>query len=75
MNGMGERAGNLDLAEAALTFRALYGSATDLSVRYEPDTATRYNSVYSLNPSTTYYWRTTWGNGEFRVVVREVSPT
>src|SRR4051812_48339351 len=59
----------------SITFRALYGSATDLSVRYEPDTATRYNSVYNLNPSTTYYWRTTWGNGEFRVMVREGGAT
>jgi hypothetical protein len=55
----------------AITFRALYGSATDLSLRYEPDTATRYNSVYNLNPSTTYFWKTTWGNGEFRVTVKE----
>jgi hypothetical protein len=54
----------------AITFRALYGSATDLSVRYEPDTATRFNSVVLLNPSTKYYWKATWGS-EFRVVVRE----
>jgi len=59
----------------SITFRALYGSATDLSVRYEPDTATRFNSVYNLNPSTVYYWRTTWGNGEFRVMVREGGST
>jgi hypothetical protein len=55
----------------SMTFRALYGSASDLSLRYEPDTAVRYRSVYNLNPSTTYYWKTTWGNGEFRVTVRE----
>lgn len=55
----------------SITFRALYGSAEKLSLRYEPDTATRYNSIYNLNASTTYYWRTTWGNGEFRVTVRE----
>ena len=54
----------------AITFRALYGSATDTSVRYEPDTATRFASVYQLNPSTKYYWKATWGT-EFRVTVKE----
>ncbi len=54
----------------AITFRALYGSATDLSVRYEPDTATRFASVYLLNAATKYYWKATWGS-EFRVIVRE----
>jgi hypothetical protein len=54
----------------AITWRALYGSATDLSVRYEPDTATRYASVYSLNPATKYYWKANWGS-EFRVIVKE----
>ena len=53
----------------SITFRALYGSATDLSVRYEPDTATRFASVYLLDPSTTYHWVATWGS-EFRVVVQ-----
>ena len=46
----------------AITFRALYGSATDLSVRYEPDTATRNASARSLDPSTTYFWKWTWGS-------------
>jgi hypothetical protein len=54
----------------AITFRALYGSADDLDVRYEPDTATRFRSVYALNPSTTYYWKAVWGS-EFRVTVQE----
>lgn len=54
----------------AITFRALYGSATKLSLRYEPDTATRLSSVYLLNPSTVYNWKATWGS-EFRLVVRE----
>ena len=52
----------------AITFRALYGSAEKLSVRYEPDTATRYASVFLLDPSTLYHWRATWGS-EFRVTV------
>jgi hypothetical protein len=52
----------------AITFRALYGSSEKLSVRYEPDTATRYASVFLLDPSTVYHWRATWGS-EFRVTV------
>jgi hypothetical protein len=54
----------------AITFRALYGSGTDLSLRFEPDTNTRFNSVFLLNPTTPYNWKTTWGP-EFRVQVRE----
>jgi hypothetical protein len=54
----------------AITFRALYGSGSDLSLRFEPDTATRFASVFLLNPATTYHWKTTWGP-EFRVIVRE----
>jgi hypothetical protein len=55
----------------AITFRVLYGSATKLSLRYEPDTATRFASVYNLDPGTTYYWKAVWGSGEFRVTVRQ----
>jgi hypothetical protein len=54
----------------AITFRALYGSATDLDVRYEPQTHVRLASVYELDPATTYYWKATWGS-EFRVTVKE----
>lgn len=54
----------------AITFRALYGSADDLDVRYEPDTTTRLNSVRLLDPNTTYFWKASWGS-EFRVTVRE----
>lgn len=53
----------------AITFRALYGSASDLGVRYEPDTATRFASVVPLDPGTVYNWKATWGS-EFRVTVR-----
>ena len=55
----------------AITFRCLYGSADDLSVRYEPDTGTRFNSVVSLNPSQVYYWKWTWGSSEVRLTVQE----
>ena len=55
----------------AVTYRVLYGSATDTSVRYEPDTTTRLNSVFILNPSTVYYWKFTWGTGEVRVTIQE----
>jgi hypothetical protein len=52
----------------AITFRALYGSAHDLDVRYEPPTAVRFASVHILDPSTTYYWKWTWGS-EVRLIV------
>jgi len=52
----------------AITFRALYGSGEDLGVRYEPDTATRFASVFLLSPANTYHWKATWGS-EFRLVV------
>jgi hypothetical protein len=54
----------------AVTFRALFGSANDTSVRYEPDTATRFNSVLSLNPTTVYLWKWTWGS-EVRLMILE----
>jgi len=54
----------------AITFRALYGDAHDLDVRYEPPTHVRYASVYALDPSTTYYWKWTWGS-EVRLIVKE----
>jgi hypothetical protein len=52
----------------AIQWRALYGSSTNLDVRYEPDTAKRMASIYLLNPSTTYYWKAVWGP-EFHVWV------
>jgi hypothetical protein len=55
----------------AITFRCLYGSADDLDVRYEPDTTTRFNSTLTLNPSTVYYWKWTWGGSEVRLTVQE----
>jgi hypothetical protein len=54
----------------AITFRALYGSSDDLDVRYEPDTATRFASVFALSPANTYHWKATWGS-EFRVTVQD----
>jgi len=45
----------------AIQWRVLYGSSTDLSVRYEPDTTKRFASVVLLDPGTTYRWRATWG--------------
>jgi hypothetical protein len=45
----------------SIQWRVIYGDADDLSVRYEPDTAKRFASVFNLNPSTTYHWRFTWG--------------
>jgi hypothetical protein len=54
----------------AIQWRVLYGSADDLSLRYEPDTAKRFASVLLLNPSMVYHWKATWGT-DFRLVVRE----
>jgi hypothetical protein len=45
-----------------IQFRVLYGSATDTSVRYEPDANQRNASVFLLNPATVYYWKATWGS-------------
>ena len=40
--------------------------------KYEPDTDTRFRSVYALNPSIPYFWKFTWGTGtEVRVSVKE----
>ena len=55
----------------AITFRMLWGSADDPNLRYEPDTNTRFNSIYLLDPNTVYFFKATWGRGEVRVVVRE----
>ena len=54
----------------AIQWRVLYGDADDLDLRYEPDTAKRFASVFLLNPTTTYHWKATWGS-DFRLVVRE----
>lgn len=53
----------------SITFRALYGSATDLAKRYEPTTEQRLTSVFQLDPNTSYYWKATWGS-TFRVTVK-----
>ena len=54
----------------AIQWRVIYGDADDLDVRYEPDTAKRFASVFLLNPATTYHWKFTWGS-EIRLVVRD----
>ncbi len=54
----------------AITWRVLYGSADDLDVRYEPETAKRFASVFSLSPSAVYHWKFTWGSS-VRLVVRD----
>ncbi|MBA3297533.1 MAG: hypothetical protein H0U19_11400, partial [Acidobacteria bacterium] len=46
----------------AIQWRVIYGDADDLNVRYEPDTAKRFASVFLLNPATTYHWKFTWGS-------------
>ena len=54
----------------AIQWRVIYGDADDLDVRYEPDTAKRFASVFLLNPATTYHWKFTWGP-DIRLVMRE----
>ena len=54
----------------SITYRVLYGD--DPCCKYEPDTDTRFRSVYALNPSIPYFWKFTWGTGtEVRVSVKE----
>jgi len=52
VNGMGERAGNLDLAEAALTLRALYGVETNLRLDRARETSARVRELagYEIEP-------------------------
>jgi hypothetical protein len=45
----------------AIQWRVIYGDADDLDVRYEPDTQKRFDSVFHLNPATTYHWKFNWG--------------
>lgn len=54
----------------AIQWRVIYGDADDLDVRYEPDTARRFASVFMLNPATTYHWKFTWGSN-IRLVMKE----
>ncbi len=54
----------------AIQWRVLYGSSTDLKLRYEPDTPKRFASVVLLDPSTVYHWKATWGS-DFRLVVQQ----
>ena len=49
----------------AINFRALYGAQGP----YEPTTDQRNNSVFQLDPNTTYYWRFTWG-AQVRLIVK-----
>src|SRR5205807_9053197 len=52
VNGMGERAGNLDLGEAALTLRALYGVETNLRLDRMRQVSARVRELagYELEP-------------------------
>lgn len=54
----------------SIQWRVIYGGADNLDVRYEPDTAKRFASVFLLNPSVTYHWKFTWGSA-IRLVMSE----
>lgn len=63
VNGMGERAGNADLCEIALTLRALYGVPTGLDLRRARSVSrlVRELSGYALEP-----WKPVVGENLFR---------
>jgi len=50
----------------SFSFKVLYGSDAR---KFEPGSSDR--KVASLNGSTTYFWKATWGTGEFRLLVQE----
>ena len=62
VNGMGERAGNADLVECALTLSALYGAEVglDFSVAREVSELVRERSGYALEP-----WKAVVGENLF----------
>jgi isopropylmalate/homocitrate/citramalate synthase len=63
INGMGERAGNANLGEAALTLRALYGVESNLKLERIREVARRVQELsgYSLEP-----WKPVTGETLFR---------
>jgi hypothetical protein len=52
----------------ALTWRAMFGSDDE---KLEPDQATRFASVFDLNPAQTYFWKATWNTSGFRLEMFE----
>ena len=63
INGMGERAGNADLGEVALTLRALYGVESNLRLDLVRDVSARVQELsgYALAP-----WKPVTGETLFR---------
>jgi isopropylmalate/homocitrate/citramalate synthase len=63
INGMGERAGNANLGEAALTLRALYGVESNLRLEKIREVAERVREIsgYALEP-----WKPLTGDTLFR---------
>jgi isopropylmalate/homocitrate/citramalate synthase len=63
INGMGERAGNANLGEAALTLRALYGVQTNLDLSRIREVSARVQELsgYELEP-----WKPVTGDTLFR---------
>jgi hypothetical protein len=50
----------------AITWRAMFGSDGE---KLEPDQATRFASVFPLDPSRTYFWKAVWNESGFRLQV------
>jgi isopropylmalate/homocitrate/citramalate synthase len=63
INGMGERAGNADLVEAALTLRALYGVESNLRLEHAREVGERVRELsgYTLQP-----WKPVTGDTLFQ---------
>jgi isopropylmalate/homocitrate/citramalate synthase len=63
INGMGERAGNANLGELALTLRALYGVESNLKLERVRDVSARVQELsgYALEP-----WKPVTGETLFR---------
>jgi isopropylmalate/homocitrate/citramalate synthase len=63
INGMGERAGNSDLGEVALTLRALYGVESNLRLEHIREVSARVRELsgYELEP-----WKPVVGENLFR---------
>jgi hypothetical protein len=54
----------------SIAFKAVLGSGSSGAV-VEPDIAKRGQSVFLLNPATTYFWQGIWDATSFRLIVRD----
>jgi hypothetical protein len=64
--------GVLGVPANCITFRVLYGSASNTDVRYELSRSQREQAVRVLDASATYHWKATWGS-DFHLSVNQGS--